>query len=134
LEEERPLPGGVGDADFYVVTPQGDLWLDCLAVAPTSERYELATYLSDMVSEKWRTKFGLRCGTDVIATGICVSLLKRQENVIGALRFAQDTGQGLKVSDSVWLDCPGLQSVWIGLPPWHERSHRPEIVEQWQRR
>jgi len=133
LEEERPLPGGVGDADFYVMTPRGDFWVDCISVGPTSERYDLAAYLSEVVSEKWRSKFGLRCESNEIITGICVSMMKRQEHVIGALRFAQNTSEALKASDSLWHECPGLRSIWIGLPPWHERDHRPEIIAEWRR-
>jgi len=133
VEEEKPLPGGVGDADFFVVTAEGNLWVDSISVAPTADQSDLSEYFSKVVTRKWKQKFGALLGATSIRSAIAVTLLKNQENALARLHFDQATGQTLSPQSHVWTDCSTLQTVWLGLPPFHERAHRPDIFATWNR-
>ena len=132
LEEECLLPDGLGNADFCIRTTDGPLWVDCVSVGPTSDRNEIATYFSDVVLEKWTTKFGKR-GAASLPTAVAVTLLKKQEHVLHSVTFDQTIGRTWTPADSLWTDCPGLRHAWFAVPPWHEHAHRPEILAMWTR-
>jgi hypothetical protein len=133
LEEEKPLPGGVGDADFFIQDAKGPLWIDCISIAPSAEQFDLSSYLTKVVSDKWHRKFGARSGAASVRASVAVTLLKNQENVVGRLRFDQAIGASLLPKPNLWADCPGLESAWFAVPPFGETAHRPEIFATWQR-
>jgi hypothetical protein len=133
LEEEKRLPGGVGDADFFVTTTAGPLWVDCISVAPKSEQVDLGAYFSKVVIRKWKRKFGGRPGAAQIAAAIAVTVLKNQENIIGQLHFDQTVGNVLMPTNTVWTDCAALQAAWLALPPFHDVAHRPDLFATWTR-
>jgi hypothetical protein len=137
LEEEKPFPGGRGDADFYVRTEKGPLWVDCLSVAPPKEKErrptDLSAYLASKARSKWQKKFGRRQHAASLPAAIAITLLKGQESVMPKIVFHQITGTSCDAPASLWGDCPGLHVAWFGLPPWQERPHRPELFATWTR-
>ena len=132
LEEERLLPGSHGNTDFYVSTGPAPLWVDCISIAPESDRFDLNAYLSRVVFDKWKTKFAAR-GAASLPAAIAVTALKKQEHVVHALHFNQTIGNACVPSDSLWVSCPGLQCAWFATPPWHATAHRPDVFAAWYR-
>jgi len=132
LEEERVLPDGRGDCDFYVSTEEGPLWIDCISVAPTSDRFDLNTYFSDVVRKKWRTKFAAR-GATHLPLGIAVSVIKNQEHLIAALHFNETIGEACVPRSTLWQECPGLRHAWLATPPFHATPHHPVIFATWSK-
>jgi len=132
LEEERLLPNSHGNSDFYVSTGTVPLWVDCISIAPESDRFDLNAYLSRVVFEKWKSKFAVR-GAANLPAAIAVTALKKQEHIVHALHFNQAIGNACVPSDSLWVDCPGLQCAWFATPPWHPTAHRPDIFAAWYR-
>lgn len=133
VEEEMPLPGGNGDADFYVMTRNGPLWVDCTSVAPTDHKNDLGKYLASKVRHKWHTKFGVRPGAATVPAAIAVTLLKEQEYTMPALIRGEITGSSLVPPASLWVDCPGLQVAWFATPPFDDQPHRPSVFATWNR-
>jgi len=132
LEEEKPLPDGRGNCDFYVIIETSPLWVDCISIAPASDRADLNAYLSGVVLEKWHSKFEAR-GAANLPAAIAVTSLKKQEHFVHALHFNQTIGNACEPSDALWAACPGLQGAWFATPPWHPRAHRPDIFATWLR-
>ncbi len=132
LEEEKPLPDGRGNCDFYVVTGTAPLWVDCISIAPASDRSDLNAYLSRVVLQKWQKKFEAR-GAANLPTAISVTSLKKQEHFVPALHFSQAIGETCAPADSLWTSCPGLQGAWFATPPWHQGAHRPDVFATWLR-
>lgn len=133
LTAERPFPGGAGDADFVVATARGELWVDCLSVEPTDRRSDVRAYLASRVRTKWAKKFGARPSAASLPSAIAVTMMKGQEHVMPALLLDQITERQYEAPSSLWLDCPGLQEVWVGLPSWEEGAQRPELLATWKR-
>ena len=131
IEETKLLPGGVGDADFFVNTANGPLWVDCMSICSKTPRDDMMKYLAPRVRTKWREKFGARSAN--LPTAIAVTLLKDQENVVGALIRDEITKNDYVAPSSLWSDCPGLQSVWFATAPWDSGAHRPPIFTTWER-
>lgn len=132
VEAEKSLPGR-GDVDFYVRTPGGELWVDCISVNPQDVKYDMSDYLCSAVQKKWRDKFGARPGAAQLPAAIAVTLQKSQENVIASLIRDEITGSAYLAPDSLWAACPGLRAAWYATPPWGEAPHRPKIFAKWVR-
>ena len=132
LEAEKMFPCGGGDADFFV-SSDGDLWVDCISVAPAGDRSRMSEYLANTVRSKWRAKFGARRGAAALPAAIAVLLLKQQEHTIPALIRDEITGISYSPPASLWTDCPGLHAAWFGTPPWYDAPHRPDVFATWRR-
>jgi hypothetical protein len=46
IEAEKPFPNGSGDADFYVESDIGPLWVDCMSPAPDERPPSVMAYLT----------------------------------------------------------------------------------------
>lgn len=132
LEEARVLPSEDRDADFFVTTKDGPLWVDCISIAPTKDRADLNCYFSRVVQNKWHEKFGLERDREIRAA-IAVSVLKNQEFVVSFLRFDEASGKAWEPRESLWSACPTLERAWFGMPPWHDRPQQPNIFATWKR-
>jgi hypothetical protein len=133
LEETKLLPGGRGDADFFVNTANGPLWVDCMSISSTTRRDDMMKYLLPRVQTKWGKKFGARSGAADLPAAIAVTLIKDQENVISALIRDEITRNDYIAPLSLWSNCPGLRLVWLATAPWHSGAHRPPIFATWTR-
>lgn len=133
LTPERPFPGEAGDADFVVATARGELWIDCLSVEPTDRRSDISAYLASRVRNKWGKKFGARPSAASLPAAIAVTMLKGQEHVMPALILDEITKRRYEAPSSLWVDCPGLQEVWFGLPSWEAGAQRPDLMATWKR-
>lgn len=133
LETEKPLPGGIGDADFYVDTADGPLWVDCLSVGPQNGKHAIPEYLRTTVRKKWLKKFGARPAAAGLPSAITVTMLKSQENVAPALIRDEIVGAEYAAPPSIWRDCPGLRAAWFAMPPWEDTAHLPTVVATWER-
>jgi hypothetical protein len=133
LEEEKPLPGAIGNVDFFVTTTTGPLWIDIASIASDVPRDDMVRYLAMKVRTKWREKFGARSEAADLPAGIAVTLLKKQENVIHALIRDELTETEYLAPPELWTDCPALQRVWFATAPWDSTAHRPTIFTTWTR-
>lgn len=133
LIAERPFPSDHGDADFYVATPAGELWVDCLSPAPRDAQRDIAEYLASRVCAKWKDKFGARPSAATLRAGIAVSSLKGQEQLMPRLIFDEITEERYQAPDWLWTECPSLEYVWFGLQSWDAGAQRPQIVATWTR-
>jgi hypothetical protein len=133
IEETKPFPGGGGDADFFVETPNGPLWVDCMSISSDTPRDDMMRYLVPRVRTKWREKFGARPGGANLPAAIAVTLIKDQGNVAPALIRDEITGSEYMAPKSLWTDCFGLRHVWFATAEWHAGAHRPPIFATWNR-
>jgi hypothetical protein len=132
LEEERLLPDGLDNSDFFVTTASGPLWVDCISIAPEADLVELTACLSKIVKKKWRRKFGDRAASGFL-TAIAVTTLKMQEHVLPWLGHERACDRPSIAPASLWASCPGLSEVWLGRPPWHDSPQHPEFLASWKR-
>lgn len=133
LEEEKLLPGDVGNADFFASTADGPLWIDVASIGSNVPRADMVQYLAMKTRTKWREKFGARPEAAQLPAGIAVTLLKKQENVVHAMIRDEFTDLEYLAPSSLWSDCPGLRVVWFATAPWHSGAHRPNIFTTWTR-
>jgi len=134
VDVEKAFPNRNGDADFYVVTDGGSLWIDCVSPAPADRQSDIAEFFAETVIDKWRDKFGRRAGAAELPSAIAVNLLKNQEHLAPRLVFDEITGGGSYVAPArLWSECPSLRHAWLGLQSWSNTAQRPNVIATWSR-
>lgn len=133
LETDKKLPLNNGDADFFVRTRTGSLWVDCISPVGTRRHASVKDFISEVVAEKWKAKFGARRGAASLPAAVAVTLLKGQGELLPKLILDDIVGRTYSAPDELWNECPGLQCVWFGLQSWSRSAQRPDVVATWTR-